>query len=139
MIDTHLTHRVKWPYLWYDYSMGLRKKFTPEELKPLRANPYTQRVAVDSIILYACLWPSGLSALQGYISTVTFRKLGYNTEIMGFEGIHSTTKRIRRAAKSPVGFHEGTRGSVRLTGSTGPTTAPADEASRWMKREILVL
>ena len=47
--------RVKWPHLWYDeitgwrYSMGTRKKFTPEELKHLRANPYTLRVTPDNI------------------------------------------------------------------------------------------
>ena len=55
LVDTHLTHRVKWLPLWYDeiigwrYSMGTRKKFTPEELKHLRANPYTLRVTADSI------------------------------------------------------------------------------------------
>ena len=77
-------------------------------------------------------------SLQGYTGTAAFRKLGYNTEILGLERIHNTTKRIRRAAKSPEGLHEGTRGGVHLTGGTGPA-APADEAARRMKREILVL
>ena len=66
---------------------------------------------------------------SGYTGTAAFRKLGYNTEVLGFERIHNTTKRIRRAAKSPEGLHEGTRGGVRLTGGTGPA-APADEAAR---------
>ena len=29
--------------------MGTREKFTPEKLKHLRANPYTQRATPDSI------------------------------------------------------------------------------------------
>ena len=77
-------------------------------------------------------------SLQGYTGTAAFRKLGYNTEVLGLERIHNTTKRIRWAAKSPEGLCECTRGGVRLTGGTG-LAAPADEAARRMKREILVL
>lgn len=119
--------------------MGTRKKFTPEELKHLRANPYTQRATPDSIS-YTLAFKEAFWALslQGYTGTAAFRKLGYNTEVLGFERIHNTTKRIRRAAKSPEGLREGTRGGVRLTGSAG-LAAPADEAARRMKREILVL
>ena len=119
--------------------MGTRKKFTPEELKHLRANPYTLRTTADSIS-YTLAFKEAFWALslQGYTGTAVFRKLGYNTEVLGFERIHNTTKRIRRAAKSPEGLHEGTRGGVRLSGGTGPA-APADEAARRMKREILVL
>ena len=32
--------------------MGTKKKFTPEELKHLQANPYTLRVTADSISYY---------------------------------------------------------------------------------------
>ena len=119
--------------------MGTRKKFTPEELKHLRANPYTLRVTPDSIS-YTLAFKEAFWALslQGYTGTAAFRKLGYNTEVLGFERIHNTTKRIRRAAKSPEGLCECTRGGVRLTGGTG-LAAPADEAARRMKREILVL
>ena len=108
--------------------MGTRKKFTPEELKHLRANPYTLRATADSIS-YTLAFKEAFWALslQGYTGTAAFRKLGYNT-----------TKRIRREAKSPEGLGEGTRGDVRLTGGTG-LAAPADEAARRMKREILVL
>ena len=55
-------------------------------------------------------------SLQGYTGTAAFRKLGYNTEVLGFERIHNTTKRIRREARSPEGFHEGARGGVRIPG-----------------------
>ena len=77
--------------------MGTKKKFTPEELKHLQANPYTLRVTADSIS-YTLAFKEAFWALslQGYTGTAAFRKLGYNTEVLGFERIHNTTKRIRR-------------------------------------------
>lgn len=119
--------------------MATRKKFTPEELKHLRANPYTLRATADSIS-YTLAFKEAFWALslQGYTGTAAFLKLGYNTEVLGWERIHNTTKRIRQAAKSPEGFHESTRGGVRLTDGKG-STVPAEEVTRHMKREILVL
>ncbi len=124
--------------------MGTKKKFTPEELKHLQANPYTLRVTADSIS-YTLAFKEAFWALslQGYTGTAAFRKLGYNTEVLGFERIHNTTKRIRREARSPEGFHEGARGGVRISGGgnnqTEGASAPSDEAARRMKREILCL
>ena len=124
--------------------MGTKKKFTPEELKHLQANPYTLRVTADSIS-YTLAFKEAFWALslQGYTGTAAFRKLGYNTEALGFERIHNTTKRIRREARSPEGFHEGARGGVRIPGGgnsqTEGASAPSDEAARRMKREILCL
>lgn len=48
-------------------------------------------------------------SLQGYTGPATFRKLGYNTEVLGFERVQNTTKRIRREAKSLKGLREGAR------------------------------
>lgn len=120
--------------------MGTRKKFTPEELKHLRANPYTLRVTPDSIS-YTLAFKEAFWALslQGYTGTAAFRKLGYNTEVLGFERVHNTTKRIRREAKSLKGLHEGARGGVRLQRETTPADSPSDEAARRMQREILCL
>ena len=69
--------------------MGTKKKFTPEELKHLQANPYTLRVTADSIS-YTLAFKEAFWALslQGYTGTAAFRKLGYNTEALGFERIH---------------------------------------------------
>ena len=117
--------------------MGTKKKFTPEELKHLQANPYTLRVTADSIS-YTLAFKEAFWALslQGYTGTAAFRKLGYNTEALGFERIHNTTKRIRREARSPEGFHEGARGGVRIPGGgnsqTEGASAPSDEAARRM-------
>ena len=58
--------------------MGTKKKFTPEELKHLQANPYTLRVTADSIS-YTLAFKETFWALslQGYTGTAAFRKLGY--------------------------------------------------------------
>ena len=47
--------------------MGTKKKFTPEELKHLQANPYTLRVTADSIS-YTLAFKEAFWALslQGY-------------------------------------------------------------------------
>lgn len=60
--------------------MGTKKKFTPEELKHLQANPYTLRVTADSIS-YTLAFKEAFWALslQGYTGTAAFRKLGYIT------------------------------------------------------------
>ena len=76
---------------------------------------------------------------QGYTGTAAFRKLGYNTEVLGFERVHNTTKRIRREAKSLEGLREGTRGGVRLQKETTSADSPSVEAARRMRREILCL
>ena len=59
--------------------MGTKKKFTPEELKHLQANPYTLRVTADSIS-YTLAFKEAFWALslQGYTGTAAFRKLGYS-------------------------------------------------------------
>ena len=81
--------------------MSTKKQFTPEEIRHLRANPYTRCVTADTIS-YTLAFKEAFWALslQGYTGPAAFRKLGYNTEVLGFERVHNTTKRIRREAKS---------------------------------------
>ena len=57
--------------------MGTRKKFTPEELKHLRANPYTLRVTADSIS-YTLAFKEAFWALslQGYTGNGRFPQAG---------------------------------------------------------------
>ena len=118
--------------------MSTKKRFAPEEIRHLQANPYTRCVTADTISYTLAFKEAFWVESARLHRPAAFRKLGYNTEVLGFERIHNTTKRIRRAAKSPEGLCECTRGGVRLTGGTG-LAAPADEAARRMKREILVL
>ena len=105
--------------------MSTKKQFTPEEIRHLRANPYTRCVTADTIS-YTLAFKEAFWALslQGYTGPAAFRKLGYNTEVLGFERVHNTTKRIRREAKSLEGLREG---------------SPSVEAARRMRREILCL
>ena len=120
--------------------MSTKKRFAPEEIRHLRANPYTRCVTADTIsytlAFKEAFW---VLSLQGYTGSAAFRKPGYNTEVLGFERVHNTTKRIRREARSPEGLHESTRGGVRLQRATTPAGSPSDEAARRMQREILCL
>ena len=120
--------------------MSTKKQFTPEEIRHLRANPYTRCVTADTIS-YTLAFKEAFWALslQGYTGPAAFRKLGYNTEVLGFERVHNTTKRIRREAKSLEGLREGTRGGVRLQNETTSADSPSVEAARRMRREILCL
>ena len=122
--------------------MGTKKKSTPEEIRHLRANPYTRCVTADTIS-YTLAFKEAFWALslQGYTGPATFRKLGCNTEVLGFERIHNhnTTKHIRWEAKSLKGLHEGARSGMRLQRETTPADSPSDETARRMQREILVL
>ena len=66
--------------------MSTKKQFTPEEIRHLRANPYTRCVTADTIS-YTLAFKEAFWALslQGYTGPAAFRKLGYNTEVLGFE------------------------------------------------------
>lgn len=125
--------------------MGTKKKFTPEELKHLQANPYTLRVTADSIS-YTLAFKEAFWALslQGYTGTAAFRKLGYITRKLwvssGSTILQSASggKPDRRRA-----FMRAPGGGVRIPGGgnsqTEGASAPPDEAARRMKREILCL
>lgn len=124
--------------------MHTKKKFTPEGSKNLKANPYTLRVTEDTIsYTFAFKKEFWNLSLQGYTGTAAFRKLGYNTEVIGFERIHNTTKRIRRDAQSVGGLHEGNKGGVYIKHSrkskTDLTGGQTDEAAKRMQKEIVCL
>lgn len=124
--------------------MSTKRKFTPEEIKNLKANPYTLRVTEDRIS-YTLAFKEEFwkLSLQGYTGTAAFRKLGYNTEVIGFERIHNTTKRIRRDAQSIGGLHEGNFGGVYINRSrkskTDSAESQAEEATKRMQKEIVCL
>ena len=124
--------------------MSTKRKFTPEEIQNLEANPYTLRVTEDRIS-YTLAFKEEFwkLSLQGYTGTAAFRKLGYNTEVIGFERIHNTTKRIRRDAQSIGGLHEGNSGGVYINRSrkskTDSAESQAEEATKRMQKEIVCL
>ena len=55
-----------------------------------RANPYTLKVSEETIS-YTLAFKEAFWALslQGYTGMAAFRKLGYNTQVLGFERIHN--------------------------------------------------
>lgn len=125
--------------------MSTRRKFTPEEIKNLKANPYTLHVTEDRIS-YTLAFKEAFweLSLQGYTGTAAFRKLGYNTEVLGFDRIHNTSKRLRQAGKSVEGFHEGNIGGVRIKNDQNSTADLTEgqisaESARRMQKEIVCL
>lgn len=91
------------PYLCYSKTtrwrccISTKRKFTPEEIEKRKANKYTLRVTPD-IISYTlafkeAFWKLGLVGCTG---TAAFRKLSDDTNVVEFERIHNTAKRIRR-------------------------------------------
>ena len=125
--------------------MSTRRKFTPEEIKNLIANPYTLHVTEDRIS-YTLAFKEAFweLSLQGYTGTAAFRKLGYNTEVLDFDRIHNTSKRLRQTGKSVEGFHEGNIGGVRIKNDQNSTTDLTEgqisaESARRMQKEIVCL
>lgn len=124
--------------------MSTKKKFTPEEQEQLRANEYTARVTEDTIS-YTLAFKEAFwqLSLEGFTSTAAFRKLGYDPEVLGFERIHNSTKRIRRAAQTPEGLRGGGGKGMRrkkggLQGADLSSMDPAEAAKR-MQHEIVYL
>ncbi len=124
--------------------MSTRKKFTPAEIRHLRANPYTQHVT-ESSITYTLAFKEAFwqLSLEGYTGPAAFRKLGYNTEVLGFDRIHNTSKRLRKAAQTVEGFHGNRQGGVRVKRDAGSELGHAETISdgtvRRMQREIVCL
>lgn len=85
--------------------MSAKKKFSPEAVEELRANPYTERVTAERIsFTLAVKEEFWRLSVEGCIGNMAFRRLGYDPEVLGFERVHNITKRIRRAARTPGGL-----------------------------------
>lgn len=124
--------------------MSTKKKFSPEEVEVLRANPYTEKVSGAQIsftlAFKEAFWR--LSA-EGLTGNMAFRKLGYDPEVLGFERIHNITKRIRRAGKTPEGIQDMSRSRMRIS-KEHFTNADLEKMSRReseqrLQREIVYL
>lgn len=110
--------------------MSTRKRFTEEEIEALRANPYTASVTPDQIsFTMAFKEEFWRLSVEGYTGNAAFRKLGYDTEVLGFERIHNITKRIRRAGRSPEGLQEPPSKRMRLS-KEGFRNADLEKMSR---------
>ena len=96
--------------------MSTKKKFSPEEVETLRANPYTERVTTEKIsFTMAFKKEFWRLSVEGCTGNAAFRKLGYDPEVLGFERVHNITKRIRRAAKTPEGLKGKAKSRMRIS------------------------
>lgn len=96
--------------------MSIRKKFTPAEVKELRANPYTEKVT-ERQISFTLAFKEAFWRLsvEGCTGNMALRKLGYDPEILGFERVHNITKRIRSAARTPEGIRGAKKSRMRIS------------------------
>lgn len=96
--------------------MSTKKKFRPEEVEELRANPYTEKVSEEQIsftlAFKEAFWRL---SVEGCTGNMAFRKLGYDPEVLGFERVHNITKRIRHAAKTPEGIQGVLKSRMRIS------------------------
>lgn len=61
--------------------MSVKKKFSPEEVAMLQANPYTERVTAEQISFSLAFKEEfGRLSVEGCTGNVAFRKLGYDPE-----------------------------------------------------------
>lgn len=95
--------------------MSVKKKFSPEEVETLRANPYTKQVTAEQIsFTQAFKEEFWRLSVEGCTGNIAFRKLGYDPEVLGFERVHNITKRIRRAARTPEGLKDKGKSRMRI-------------------------
>ena len=67
--------------------MSVKRKFSPEEVEKLRANPYTERVTAEQIsFTLAFKEEFWRLSVEGCTGNIAFRKLGYDPEARGFIG-----------------------------------------------------
>ncbi len=124
--------------------MCAKKLFTKEQVEQMRQNPYTQRVDTKSISYTTefkrAFWEL---SIKGYSGVAAFTKLGYDPDVIGFERIHNTTKRIRRAAQPPESVEPQPTGRMRLRKEhfkeADLTKMSHREAAKRMQREIVYL
>ena len=94
--------------------MGVKKRFTPEEVRQLSENPYTLSVT-ESRISFTLeakkkileLYGSGKSLRQ------TLTEMGYDVEVLGHGRMKSIIKNIQAEAESEEGLHQGYKREVK--------------------------
>lgn len=124
--------------------MSTKKKFCPEEVEELRANPYTEKVS-EKQISFTLAFKEAFWRLsvEGCTGNMAFRKLGYDPEVLGFERVHNITKRIRRAGKMPEGIQGASKSRMRISkehfSQADLEKMSRRESERRLQREIVYL
>ena len=124
--------------------MVTKKIFSPEEIKILKANPYTARVSSHSISFTVQFKEDFWNLrLLGYTGASAFRALGYDPDILGFYRVHNLTKRIRYAAHKPGGIQASVTRKMRIrrtsSGAKGTQKFQQEDTARQLQQEIVYL
>ena len=124
--------------------MSVKKKFSPEEVEALRANPYTEKVTAERIsFTLAFMEEFWRLSVEGCTGNMAFRRMGYDPEVLGFERVHNITKRIRRAAQTPEGLKGRAKSRMRISkenfSSAELEKMSRRESERRLQNEIVYL
>ena len=124
--------------------MSVKKKFNPEEVEALRANPYTEKVTAERIsFTLAFMEEFWRLSVEGCTGNMALRRMGYDPEVLGFERVHNITKRIRRAAQTPEGLKGRAKSRMRISkenfSSAELEKMSRRESERRLQNEIVYL
>ena len=124
--------------------MSVKKKFSPEEVETLRANPYTEKVTAERISFTLALMEEFWRlSVEGCTGNMALRRMGYDPEVLGFERVHNITKRIRRAAQTPEGLKGRAKSRMRISkenfSSAELEKMSRRESERRLQNEIVYL
>ena len=94
--------------------MGVKKRFTPEEVRQLSDNPYTLSVT-ENRISFTLEAKKKILELFGLGKSLrqTLTEMGYDVEVLGHGRMKSIIKNIQAEAESEEGLHQGYKREVK--------------------------
>ena len=94
--------------------MGVKKRFTPEEVRQLSENPYTLSVT-ESRISFTLEAKKKILELHGSGKSLrqTLTEMGYDVDVLGHGRMKSIIKNIQSEAESEEGLHQGYKREVK--------------------------
>jgi len=94
--------------------MGVKKRFTPEEVRQLSDNPYTLSVT-ENRISFTLEAKKKILELFGLGKSLrqTLTEMGYDVDVLGHGRMKSIIKNIQAEAESEEGLHQGYKREVK--------------------------
>lgn len=118
--------------------MSTIKKFTKLEMEEMKINRYTLNISERYIsFTYEFKKEFWRLSKQGYTGRSIFIVLGYDPDILGFDRVHNTTKRIRKAGRMSGGLKKNC--SHKIPTSPENILFESDKNSSRMQNEIIYL
>lgn len=118
-----------------------RRKFSEEDQRILKENPYTYRVYQDIIRFTLEFKKEFVRRYEaGMAPSRIVEELGYSAEMLGPRCVNSIYRNIQKQINSPAGLHEGRVRSKKLRPhSTDYSSVPPTQAIDLMQHELLYL